>query len=124
MKRFDRFQDLAALPMYEEMIVTGAWWPAGYRGKTLVSLTPFGVIAYICTILFGALFTVAGLLIRCLVKSGKRPVLAWSCYAVHPMSYYGQGEVSADFPGLARRALRVAWKRMSRSSGSRSRSWR
>jgi len=24
-------------------------------------------------------------------------------YAVHPMSYYGQGEVSADFPGLARR---------------------
>ncbi len=32
-----------------------------------------------------------------------RPVLAWSCYAVHPMSYYGQGEVSADFPGMARR---------------------
>lgn len=25
-KRFDRFQDTAALPMYEEMIVTGAWW--------------------------------------------------------------------------------------------------
>jgi 3-methyladenine DNA glycosylase AlkD len=25
-KRFDRFQDMAALPMYEEMIVTGAWW--------------------------------------------------------------------------------------------------
>ena len=25
-RRFDRFQDLAALPMYEEMIVTGAWW--------------------------------------------------------------------------------------------------
>jgi 3-methyladenine DNA glycosylase AlkD len=26
MKRFDRFQYMAALPMYEEMIVTGAWW--------------------------------------------------------------------------------------------------
>ena len=29
-----------------------------------MSLTPFGVIAYICTILFGALFTVAGMLIN------------------------------------------------------------
>jgi hypothetical protein len=26
-----------------------------------------------------------------------------SAYATHPMSYYGEGEVSADFPGLARR---------------------
>jgi 3-methyladenine DNA glycosylase AlkD len=26
LERFDRFQDMAALPMYEEMIVTGAWW--------------------------------------------------------------------------------------------------
>ena len=25
-RRFGRFQDLAALPMYEKMIVTGAWW--------------------------------------------------------------------------------------------------
>ncbi len=33
---------------------------------------------------------------------GDRPVVAWSCYAVHPMSYYGRGGVSADFPGLAR----------------------
>lgn len=31
------------------------------------------------------------------------PVAALSFYAVHPMSHYGQGEVSADFPGLARR---------------------
>lgn len=30
------------------------------------------------------------------------PVVAWSCYAVHPMSYYGRGGVSADFPGMAR----------------------
>ena len=29
-------------------------------------------------------------------------MLAWSCYAIHPMSYYGKGVVSADFPGLAR----------------------
>jgi len=26
LRRFDGFQDLAALPMYEEMITTGAWW--------------------------------------------------------------------------------------------------
>jgi len=31
------------------------------------------------------------------------PIAAVSFYAVHPMSYYGAGEVSADFPGLARR---------------------
>ena len=35
--------------------------------------------------------------------NGEVPVAALSTYAVHPMSYYGQGEVSADFPGLARR---------------------
>lgn len=33
---------------------------------------------------------------------GRKPVLAWSCYAIHPMSYYGKGGVSADFPGMAR----------------------
>jgi hypothetical protein len=31
------------------------------------------------------------------------PLVAVSFYAVHPMSYYGEGDVSADFPGLARR---------------------
>ncbi len=35
---------------------------------------------------------------------GDRPLLALSSYAVHPMSYYGGGEVSADFMGIARRA--------------------
>src|SRR5262249_20261060 len=34
---------------------------------------------------------------------GDEPVAALSCYACHPMSYYGKGGVSADFPGLARR---------------------
>ncbi|MBP7936850.1 MAG: exo-alpha-sialidase [Phycisphaerae bacterium] len=33
---------------------------------------------------------------------GDRPVVAWNCYAVHPMSHYGRGFVSADFPGMAR----------------------
>jgi hypothetical protein len=33
---------------------------------------------------------------------GDQPVVAWSSYAVHPMSYYGRGGVSADFPGMAR----------------------
>ncbi len=33
---------------------------------------------------------------------GDTPRAAISCYAVHPMSYYGRGDVSADFIGLAR----------------------
>ncbi|MBZ5586310.1 MAG: DUF3341 domain-containing protein [Acidobacteriia bacterium] len=39
-------------------------YPLIVGGKPLVSLTPFGVVAYICTILFGALFTVVGMLIN------------------------------------------------------------
>lgn len=31
------------------------------------------------------------------------PLVALSAYSVHPMSNYGRGEVSSDFPGLARR---------------------
>jgi hypothetical protein len=34
---------------------------------------------------------------------GDTPVAAMSCYATHPMSYYGKGRVSADFVGLARK---------------------
>ena len=34
---------------------------------------------------------------------GDTPLAALSVYAVHPMTKYGQGAVSADFPGLARR---------------------
>jgi hypothetical protein len=32
-----------------------------------------------------------------------KPIAALSCYATHPMSYYGKGGVSADFVGLARK---------------------
>jgi hypothetical protein len=35
--------------------------------------------------------------------NGDTPLAALSSYAVHPMSYYRTGEVSADFPGIARR---------------------
>jgi len=35
--------------------------------------------------------------------NGDTPVLTLNVYATHPMSYYGRGEVSADFVGLARR---------------------
>jgi hypothetical protein len=35
--------------------------------------------------------------------SGDRTLAVLSSYATHPMSYYGQGGVSADFVGLARR---------------------
>ena len=34
--------------------------------------------------------------------NGDQPVLALSCYATHPMSYYGKGGASSDFVGLAR----------------------
>jgi hypothetical protein len=34
---------------------------------------------------------------------GDTPLVGLSAYAVHPMSYYGRGQVSADFVGLARR---------------------
>jgi hypothetical protein len=34
---------------------------------------------------------------------GEQAVLALSCYATHPMSYYGKGGVSSDFVGLARK---------------------
>jgi hypothetical protein len=39
---------------------------------------------------------------------GDTPLVALSAYSVHPMSYYGKGEVSADFPGLARRRRQAA----------------
>jgi 3-methyladenine DNA glycosylase AlkD len=44
-RRFDRFQDMAALPMYEEMIATGAWWDyvdgiAGHRLGPLLRRFP------------------------------------------------------------------------------------
>ncbi len=39
---------------------------------------------------------------------GEVPLVALHFYAVHPMSYYGQGEVSADYPGLARRQRQAA----------------
>ncbi|MBI5772616.1 MAG: hypothetical protein HZA89_02600 [Verrucomicrobia bacterium] len=35
--------------------------------------------------------------------NGGQPLLALHSYATHPMSHYGQGEVSSDFPGLALR---------------------
>lgn len=39
--------------------------------------------------------------------NGDRELAAVSFYAVHPMSYYGEGEVSADFPGMARRRIQA-----------------
>jgi hypothetical protein len=34
--------------------------------------------------------------------SGDQAVAALSCYATHPMSHYGEGDISADFVGMAR----------------------
>jgi hypothetical protein len=38
---------------------------------------------------------------------GDTPVVAMSTYAVHPMSYYGRGGVSADFIGMARSRMQA-----------------
>lgn len=38
---------------------------------------------------------------------GDKALLSLSCYATHPMSYYGKGGVTADFPGLARKRRAV-----------------
>jgi hypothetical protein len=35
--------------------------------------------------------------------NGDQPIAALSCYATHPMSYYGKGGVSSDFTGMARK---------------------
>ncbi len=35
--------------------------------------------------------------------NGDKPLVALHVYAVHPMSYYGRGGVSADFVGMARK---------------------
>lgn len=35
--------------------------------------------------------------------NGEQPLASLTFYAVHPMSYYAQGKVSADFVGLARK---------------------
>jgi hypothetical protein len=40
--------------------------------------------------------------------SGEQAVAALSVYATHPMSYYRTGEMSADFPGMARAARQRA----------------
>lgn len=40
--------------------------------------------------------------------SGSEELAALSVYACHPMSYYGGGEVSGDFPNLARRIRHAA----------------
>jgi len=40
--------------------------------------------------------------------SGDRKLAACHTYATHPMSYYGDGRVSADFCGLARRRIQSA----------------
>ncbi len=39
--------------------------------------------------------------------NGIKPVAALHAYSTHPMSYYGNGDVSADFPGIARRKFQA-----------------
>jgi hypothetical protein len=43
--------------------------------------------------------------------SGEQPIAVLTYYATHPQSFYGQGRVSADFPGLARSQREAALPR-------------
>lgn len=38
---------------------------------------------------------------------GEQAVAAVHCFSIHPMSYYGDGDTSADFPGMARARLQA-----------------
>src|SRR5690606_13216031 len=38
---------------------------------------------------------------------GDEAVVAVSCFSIHPMSYYGAGDISADFVGMARARLQA-----------------
>ncbi len=40
--------------------------------------------------------------------NGDRKVVSCHYYACHPMSHYGRGQVSSDFPGLARKRIQAA----------------
>lgn len=40
--------------------------------------------------------------------SGKEKIVSCHYYACHPMSHYGKGAVSSDYPGLARKRLQAA----------------
>lgn len=47
--------------------------------------------------------------LKCIrLYDGEKTLAALYYYAVHPMSYYGQGGVSADFVGMARKAMEQA----------------
>ena len=39
---------------------------------------------------------------------GDRPIVACHYYATHPMSYYGDGRVTSDFVGLARKKMQAS----------------
>jgi hypothetical protein len=39
--------------------------------------------------------------------NGSKPVAAIHSYSTHPMSFYGKGDVSGDFPGIARRKIQA-----------------
>ena len=38
---------------------------------------------------------------------GEQAVAAVHCFSIHPMSYYGDGDTSADFPGMARARIQA-----------------
>jgi len=50
--------------------------------------------------------------------NGDQPLAALSVYACHPMSYYGGGEISGDFPNMARKLRDAADPRVFQIYGS------
>ena len=69
------------------------WRGSGSRNPEVVALPEGKIDPFLRTLAFYA---------------GDRKIVACHYYATHPMSQYGQGKVSSDFPGLARKRLQAA----------------
>ncbi|MGD0201826.1 MAG: DUF3341 domain-containing protein [Bryobacteraceae bacterium] len=81
-------------------------YPIIVGGKPLLSLTPFGVVVYVCTILFGALFTIVGMLLnarlpKIQVGRGCDPRLTGNRFGLQVICS------PADFPRIERMLLEL-----------------
>ena len=83
-----KVEELASSRRYVREDGTVSWGRGSTTRDAAIRALPEGVVdPYVKTISFW---------------SGDQAVAALSCYATHPMSYYGEGDISADFVGMAR----------------------
>lgn len=93
-------------------IGTALYYPVMVGGKPIISLTAFAVVAYVCTILFGALFTVAGMLLnarlpRIQVGRGYDPRLTGNRFGLQVITEQGRiDEVAQRLAALGAEEVR------------------